>query len=266
MQDDAFDGALSSLADSGLALLRGALHPALVRELGEAAGTLYERVERAARNAGPAGVERVLPRGCRFLPTASSLTLAALDEESGRDVAGAILRTRLLRSTLVASLDGPFRIDLDQAWLRRQYAPDRAPPLHAPHGWHQDGALGHDFAAGTEDGGLLPLVTCWIPLDACGRDAPGLELVARRLLRLFTPLELTPESVLESREVDLARTSRTPSMEPGDALLFASDVLHRTHATRSMSKDRTSVELRVFPAASKPARLAGDRFSEPFGA
>jgi len=83
---------------------------------------------------------------------------------------------------------------------------------------------------------------------------------------LFTPLELTPESVLESREVDLARTSRTPSMEPGDALLFASDVLHRTHATRSMSKDRTSVELRVFPAASKPARLAGDRFSEPFGA
>jgi len=122
MQDDAFDGALSSLADSGLALLRGALHPALVRELGEAAGTLYERVERAARNAGPAGVERVLPRGCRFLPTASSLTLAALDEESGRDVAGAILRTRLLRSTLVASLDGPFRIDLDQAWLRRQSA------------------------------------------------------------------------------------------------------------------------------------------------
>jgi hypothetical protein len=51
-----------------------------------------------------------------------------------------------------------------------------------------------------------------------------------------------------------------PVLEPGDALLFRGDVLHRTHVTPAMTQDRTSVELRFFPAGNLPARLEGDRF------
>jgi len=200
----------------------------------------------------------------RYVPTASSFTigvvlsdedLSALFSEINAKTAGAWIRDQL-RNRVVC--------DLDQTWVRRQYAPKHYPPLHAPHGWHQDGALKFDFRSfpygNFPSDALLPIVTCWIALDPCGAEAPGLELVTRRLDGLLAPAELTDESV---RTRFTSQEFWCPVMEPGDALLFRGDILHRTHVTAAMTKDRTSIELRFFPANDLPPRLHEDRFT-PF--
>src|SRR4029077_7567244 len=99
--------------------------------------------------------------------------------------------------------------------------------------------------------------TCWVSLDPCGTDAPGLELVNRRFDALFPPAELIEEHV---RSRFAAEEFWRPVLEPGDALLFRGDILHRTHVTPAMTQDRTSIELRFFPLENLPARLKGDRF------
>lgn len=267
VRQESVEETLEPWREVGAVLLPGALDRSLVADLARAAGERYRWIERTALRDRPPGVEAGLPRGWRFVPTASSLSLEALDEEAGLDVARTLATTRPLGGILASLHQGPFSIDLDHAWLRRQYAPDRYPRWHAPHGWHQDGALGHDFAADpTPDasgrGGLLPVVTCWIPLDPCGRDAPGLELIATRLDRLLAPAELTERAVSDAFG---GADAWTPEMQPGDVLLMHGGTLHRTHVTAGMTGDRTSVELRVFAAGNVPPRLAGDRFTQPLG-
>ncbi|HMC14768.1 MAG TPA: phytanoyl-CoA dioxygenase family protein [Albitalea sp.] len=151
--------------------------------------------------------------------------------------------------------------DVDQCWVRRQYAPHRAPPHHAPHSWHQDGALSFDFAthAGKPPPGdaLLEMLTCWIPLTPCGIDAPGLEFVVAPLTHLLAPHELMPTQVAARYP---ASAFERPALNPGDALLLPGGTLHRTHVTPSMTHDRTSIELRFFKPQPLPERLRGDRF------
>src|SRR5215467_276285 len=90
----------------------------------------------------------------------------------------------------------------ERSWERRQYAPGHYPPLHAPHGWHQDGALGFDFGAWgahpPPQDALLPMLTCWFPLGSCGSHAPGLEFVLQRQPNLLPVSDLT-EAVLRRR-------------------------------------------------------------------
>ena len=163
----------------------------------------------------------------------------------------------LLRPTLGANI----AVNLDQAWVRRQYAPARYPPLHAPHGWHQDGALAFDFlalgCATPPPNALLDMVTCWISLTPCGRDAPGLEMIARTLNELV-PMDDLRDAELRCRFPEIAL--ERPLLDPGDALLFPGGTIHRTHVTSHMPGDRTSVELRFFRADAIPRRLQGDRF------
>lgn len=169
-----------------------------------------------------------------------------------------------LRSASFERLGGHAVCDLDQCWLRRQYPPGAAPPGHHPHAWHQDGALGFDFlgAAGHERDtadDLLAMVTFWIPLVPCGVDAPGLELIDAPMGRLLRPDELVPSRLRERHAPeDFVR----PVLAAGDALLFGGDVVHRTHLTATMTRARTSLELRCFPGARLPARLAGDRWAK----
>jgi len=124
--------------------------------------------------------------------------------------------------------------------------------------WHQDGALGFDFlGAAASDGDLLSMTTCWIALTPCGDDAPGLELVDREATTLL-PLAVLADAAVRARhpQCDFLR----PVMNPGDALVFGGGVLHHTHVAATMSRERTSLELRFFPAGSLPPRLRGDRF------
>jgi hypothetical protein len=158
-------------------------------------------------------------------------------------------------------LASQMAIDADQCWVRRQYPPDRAPPRHHPHSWHQDGALGVEFppngSAAIADETPLRMVTCWVALTPCGIDAPGLELVTDRVDHLLEPTQLT-EGAIESRWPPRRRIR--PALDAGDALVFSGDVLHRTHVSPSMTQTRTSVELRCFSPDAIPARLAGDEF------
>ena len=150
--------------------------------------------------------------------------------------------------------------DVDRCWVRRQYSPRRYPPGHAPHSWHQDGALGFDFldaSATTTGAALLSMLTCWIALTPCGIDAPGLELVDREIDTLLPLAALADEAVrARHREREFLR----PALQPGDALAFNGGVLHRTHVRPDMERERTSLELRFFAAGRIPDRLRHDRF------
>jgi hypothetical protein len=254
----------------GIALIRSILTAPELTEWTELIARKYEKLE-VARREGPAALGKFIPPGQRFVPTVSSLTLGAV---LAQDAVVAWLG-KLCQSEaggwIKAELGSSVQCDLDQAWIRRQYAPGRYPVWHTPHGWHQDGALGFDFMAHAD--GILPpdailqMVTCWIPVVPCGVHAPGLELVTRRVEALFSPERLRPDQ-LETRFA--ASEFWRPALEPGDALLFRGDVLHRTHVNPGMTSDRTSIEFRFF--ANPPARLKQDRFvrltcmpSSPYG-
>ena len=221
----------------------------------------YQTLEAARRQGGAAAVSQLVPPGERFVPTASSVTIGAVLSDENLRALLAGISAGSAGEWIKDEFGNRSACDLDQAWVRRQYAPGKYPPLHAPHGWHQDGALRFDYLS-HPDGifprdALLPVATCWIALGPCGVEAPGLEIIAHRLDGLLAPAELADERV---RTRFAAEEFWRPVLAPGDALLFRGDILHRTHVTRAMTKDRTSIELRFFPGDNCPARLKGDRF------
>ena len=151
--------------------------------------------------------------------------------------------------------------DLDECWVRRQFPPpDPRCRLCSPHSWHQDGALRHAYgdaaALAADEPALLDMLTCWIALDPCGTEAPGLELLRSGRLALIEPPQLAPDAI--TRRFGAAAMWR-PVMAAGDALVFAGHVLHRTHTHASMTRERSSVELRFLDGERWPQRLEGDR-------
>jgi hypothetical protein len=94
------------------------------------------------------------------------------------------------------------------------------------------------------------MVNVWTPLVPCGRDAPGLEVVARRTPMLIETV--AAESQYDALQIsdDLIRerfgTDATirPEMAPGDVLILLGTTIHRTYMTPSMTERRLSMELR----------------------
>ena len=199
------------------------------------------------------------PPSSDFVPESSSFRLRAVSALSVVEVWSAL--SSEVRERCVAVVAPRLAIDADQCWVRRQYDPRSAPPRHRPHSWHQDGALGFDFAhsgdATIPDDALLQMVTCWIALEPCGVDAPGLELVTDRVDRMLSPGQLA-DGAVEQRWPAWRRAR--PVLEAGDAVVFSGDVVHRTHVSAAMTRARTSIELRCFRADAIPDRLAGDEF------
>jgi hypothetical protein len=211
----------------------------------------------AAVDAHPAWRRDGEPGG-DFNPHSSSLRATALAPALDLAAIASVLLAGRVGVLSRSALGDALALNLDQCWVRRQYAPDRSPPAHAPHSWHQDGALGFDFLGpAPAEGALLAMVTCWIALTPCGDDAPGLELVDADAESLLPLAALADTAVREHHaESDFLR----PVLDPGDALVFGGGVLHHTHVGATMRHDRTSLELRFFPAAKLPPRLSGDRF------
>lgn len=98
-----------------------------------------------------------------------------------------------------------------------------------------------------------PLLNIWVPLVACGRTAPGLEVVVtgnRRLLDASgDPADTIPvERVRLDEDAVLAsygaRSLWHPALKPGDALAFTGTTIHRSYVTPAMTEPRMSVELR----------------------
>jgi len=196
----------------------------------------------------------------RFNVHSSSLRLAAVPCLDAAVIAAALLRGEA-GAFCRSRLGNALACDIDQCWIRRQYAPSRYPPGHAPHAWHQDGALGFDFlgeAMPPRANGLLAMVTCWIALTPCGAAAPGLELIALETPEMLPPKALNEEAIRAAHhESDFQR----PVLAPGDCLVFGGGVLHHTYVAPAMQHDRTSLEIRLFDTKRIPARLRGDRFA-----
>ena len=116
--------------------------------------------------------------------------------------------------------------------------------------WHQDGAfLGDDIRA----------MNVWLALTDCGRDAPGMDIVTRRLDGVIeTGTEgarfdwsVSPQKVEELLD---GEQPLRPAFQAGDALLFDELFLHQTANSPEMTNDRYAVETWCFGPSSYPEK------------
>jgi hypothetical protein len=93
--------------------------------------------------------------------------------------------------------------------------------------WHQDAAFFR---------GRCGALAVWTALTACGDLCPGISWIPRRFETVFDPNHLAYEnserciSVAGQQEREVGVTS--PTLEPGDAIVFDEMTLHRTSARR----------------------------------
>lgn len=123
----------------------------------------------------------------------------------------------------------------------------RVPPEVILGGWHQDGAfIGEHVGA----------FNLWLSLSPCGRDAPGLDIVPRRL-GVLTPGEHSafPWSLSMQTVKDAAGDAGIvrPDLEAGDAVLFDHRLAHRTATSPEMTKHRHAIESWFFAPSAFPA-------------
>ena len=114
--------------------------------------------------------------------------------------------------------------------------------------WHQDGAF---------LGGGIRTVNVWLALSDCGEDAPGLDIVPRRLDHVVetgtggAKFDWSVGPDVAERIAGPAGVHR-PRFGAGDALLFDDLCLHRTAVESSMSRVRRSAETWCFAPSTYP--------------
>lgn len=236
--DVATDASATQLREQGIALLRDVFPKDSLTRLNEAAARCFEAIR----------IERSLPEHYQFNRFSHSVLLTALMDFGcgGSEELVAPLSAAGLDRLFSEAMGGEWTCSMEQSWVRKKFTPLQAPgPQYHPQSWHQDGALGVSFPL--ESGPPIPmtqLLTCWIPLNPCGRDSPGLEFVRRRqgALLHFTELD---DSALRQRFPP--QEFWAPILEFGDGLVFLNSTLHRTYARPEMRHNRLSVEYRIFP-------------------
>jgi hypothetical protein len=115
--------------------------------------------------------------------------------------------------------------------------------------WHQDGAFMGDVKA----------LNLWLSLSRCGDEAPGLDIVPRRVDHVvidhdvMLDVELTRAKAREAAgDVPILR----PIFEPGDALLFDELFLHQTASDPAMPNPRFAIESWFFGGSAFPGDYA----------
>ncbi|MDQ5834632.1 MAG: phytanoyl-CoA dioxygenase family protein, partial [Actinomycetota bacterium] len=114
-------------------------------------------------------------------------------------------------------------------------------------GWHQDGAFLGDVRA----------LNVWLSLSRCGDEAPGLDVVPKRLDRIVpTGTEgaafdwsVSPQVV---EQVAAPEGVIRPIFEPGDVLLFDEMNLHSTGVDPAMPNSRYAIESWFFGLSGFP--------------
>lgn len=124
----------------------------------------------------------------------------------------------------------------------------RRVPLTTNVGWHQDGAfLGQHTRT----------VNLWLALGHCGRTAPGMDIVPRRIdevIETGTGDAIFDWSVgtgavrAHAGEAGILR----PEFGPGDALLFDHLFLHSTCVEPTMTSERHAMETWFFAPSAYP--------------
>jgi hypothetical protein len=145
-------------------------------------------------------------------------------------------------SRMVGDYLGEYPLLSLQKTTLRKATPD------VPGAWHQDGKFMGEVRA----------LNLWLSLSHCGDEAPGLDLVPRRLDHLVATE--TDEAVLPY-QVSTAQAQQAagdkpiirPIFEPGDALFFDEMFLHQTASDPSMPNPRYAVESWFFGASAFPA-------------
>ncbi|MDQ6605546.1 MAG: phytanoyl-CoA dioxygenase family protein [Actinomycetota bacterium] len=117
--------------------------------------------------------------------------------------------------------------------------------------WHQDGKFM----------GQVRALNLWLALSRCGDEAPGLDVVPRRIDHHVTTQtdEAWLDNMVSQRMAEEAAAGTgilRPIFEPGDALLFDELFLHKTGSDPSMPKPRFAIENWFFGASGYPAEYA----------
>ena len=116
--------------------------------------------------------------------------------------------------------------------------------------WHQDGAF-----LGTP----IRTLNVWLALSPAGVDAPGLDLLPRRLDGIVEPgtdgaifpWAVAPDMVERAAE---GTPVLRPVFAPGDALLFDELFLHRTACEPEMTRERYAIETWLFAPSAYPGK------------
>jgi Phytanoyl-CoA dioxygenase (PhyH) len=123
----------------------------------------------------------------------------------------------------------------------------RAGLRHTGGEWHQDGST---LNPGVRTMGV------WLALTDCGTDAPGLDVVPRRLDGIMpmgtegTPFQWSvSEDLVQAR---FAGETIRPVFSPGDALIFDELFLHRTTVDPTMTNVRYAAETWYFAPSACP--------------
>jgi Phytanoyl-CoA dioxygenase (PhyH) len=226
------------LRERGIVLLRDAFRTDSLTRLKAAAERFYQAI----------GTERSLPEHYRYNRFSNSVLLTALMDFGcdGSEELWAPLSAPGLVQLFTEAMGTAWSCSREQSWVRKKLAPGQAAPSgYHLQGWHQDGALGVSFPL--QSGPVIPmteLLTCWIPLNACGVDSPGLEFVRGRQPALLHFTELDDPAL---RQRFSPEEFWAPALEFGDGLIFLNDILHRTSVRQDMGRDRLSVEYRIMP-------------------
>lgn len=126
----------------------------------------------------------------------------------------------------------------------------RAKPTAGTEWWHQDGAfLGEGIRS----------INIWLALSDCGRDAPGMDIVAKRLDGIVEKGTQGADfdwSVGQPVVDEVAGEAITrPEFAAGDALLFDHLCLHRTGTDPAMTETRYATETWFFAPSAYPNPL-----------
>jgi Phytanoyl-CoA dioxygenase (PhyH) len=150
---------------------------------------------------------------------------------------------RGVTSVITKYLQEPLTLSIGKSTLRRME------PGGPPHDWHQDGAfLGEDVRT----------VNVWLSLSDCGIDAPGLDIVAKRLPGVVQTGSHGAQFhwSVGAGLVDMLEGEGTPIIspvfQPGDALFFDQLMLHRTAVRPEMTKNRWAIESWFFTPSTFP--------------
>ena len=120
---------------------------------------------------------------------------------------------------------------------------------HVGGAWHQDGSFM----------GPVRALNLWLSLSRCGDEAPGLDIVPKRiddivLNRGDFPLDyVVTDDRVDQIAAEMGTTRLRPIFEPGDALFFDEMFLHQTASDPSMPKARFAIESWFFGGSAFPA-------------
>jgi Phytanoyl-CoA dioxygenase (PhyH) len=123
----------------------------------------------------------------------------------------------------------------------------RKTPPSAGRGWHQDGSFMGEVKA----------LNVWMALTHCGDDAPGMDIVPKRIDEILPAGTEGTEISIQIHE-DIAREAAgdggvvRPIFEAGDVLLFDEMFLHTTAADAAMPNTRYAIESWFFGASAFP--------------